>query len=107
MNAQRLTIVSAPWEREGAPEVQGADGRELEALMAEVHRHLAQARSWSPWVEEVTTEDILSEIDTRARDVLGMSGSDFAQRYLERSLPDTLTVAELGILLRSVQDAKF
>jgi len=49
---------------------------------------------------EVSEEDLVAEIDREARERLNMSFEDFVNAYREGSLPDTLAVNELVILLR-------
>lgn len=52
-------------------------------------------------VEEFTREEIVEEIDREARERLGMTGfEEFLTAYVEGTLPDTLAVNELVILLR-------
>jgi hypothetical protein len=59
-------------------------------------------------VEEVSTEELLAEVDRGARKRLRLSGwQEFADRYHRGLLPDTLAVNELGILLESAEEPGF
>ncbi len=55
--------------------------------------------------EDVTSEDLFAEIDRESRRRLGMSGAEFARKYRQHELPDTLAVNELGILLNCVEES--
>jgi len=57
---------------------------------------------------EVSSDELLAEVDRGARNRLGLSGwREFAERYHDGLLPDTLAVNELGILLESAEDPRF
>ncbi len=58
-------------------------------------------------VVEVTPQELLDEVDRGARQRLNLSGwQEFAQKYHEGLLPDTLAVNELGILLESAEESR-
>ncbi len=54
---------------------------------------------------EISPEELWSEIDAKSRRHLGMSGAEFVRQYRSGSLEDTFVVAELGFLLRCLDDA--
>ena len=60
-----------------------------------------------PFIEELTDEDILFEIDREARRRLGMSGDEFIDKYLRGEMPcsHSAAAAELGFLVRCLSDS--
>lgn len=58
------------------------------------------------WIEDVTPEKIIREIDLEARERLGMTFEEFARSYKEGTLEDTTATNELVILLRLVDSSE-
>ena len=54
-------------------------------------------------VMEIAEEELLAQIGREAEERLGMSLSEFTEKYRRGELPDTPAVNELGILLESVE----
>ncbi len=54
---------------------------------------------------EISPEELWSEIDAKSRRHLDMSGVEFVRQYRSGALDDTFVVAELGFLLRCLDDA--
>lgn len=55
-------------------------------------------------IVEISREELLERVDRGAKRRLGLSGwKEFADLYCGGSLPDTLAVNELGILLDSAK----
>ena len=57
-------------------------------------------------VVELSEEELISEIDQEARGRLGMSFEQFVLEYQTGTLPDTLAVNELIIMLRLVEPSR-
>ncbi len=51
---------------------------------------------------ELSEEELIAEIDQEARERLGMNFEQFVEEYRAGTLPDTLAVNELVIMLRLV-----
>jgi hypothetical protein len=67
------------------------------------------SRNGAPDVEfcEVTREQLLARVDRGAKRRLGLSGwEEFAKKYHSGSLPDTLAVNELSILLDTAEQSR-
>lgn len=58
------------------------------------------------WIEDVTSREIVQEIDQEARERLGMTFEEFVRFYKEGSLDDTTATNELVILLRLVDPSE-
>lgn len=58
------------------------------------------------WIEDVTSQEIVREIDLEARERLGMTFEEFARSYREGTLEDTTATNELVILLRLVDPSE-
>ncbi len=57
-----------------------------------------------PNVEEISVAELWAEIDRKARQHLNLSGEEFAHLYRQGVLEDIMVVAELGLLLRCIDD---
>lgn len=55
---------------------------------------------------ELSEEELVREIDQETRERLDMSFERFAQEYRAGTLPDTLAVNELVMLLRLVEPSR-
>ncbi len=53
---------------------------------------------------EVSPGDLWAELDQKAHEWLNMSAATFVQQYRQGQLPDTYVVAELGFLLRCIDE---
>lgn len=58
------------------------------------------------WIEDVTPEEVIREIDQEARARLGMTFEEFVRSYREGTLEDTTVTNELIILLRLVDSSE-
>ncbi|CAN5817736.1 hypothetical protein BH23ACT11_BH23ACT11_23180 [soil metagenome] len=58
------------------------------------------------WIEDVSSREIVREIDLEARERLGMTFEEFARSYREGTLEDTTATNELAILLRLVDPSE-
>lgn len=57
------------------------------------------------YVDEISAEELWAEIDQKARQYFDLSGKEFARQYRHGMIPDTFASAELGFLLRCVDDS--
>ncbi len=57
-------------------------------------------------IVELSEEEIINDIDQEARERLHMSFDQFVEEYRAGTLPDTLAVNELVIMLRLVDPSR-
>ena len=57
-------------------------------------------------VVELSEEELVEEIDQEAHERLGISFEQFVQEYRAGTLPDTLAVNELVMMLRLVEPSR-
>ncbi len=70
----------------------------------ELERNMIKEAEYTHDDSEISAEELWAEIDQKARRDLGMSGEQFAIQYRRGLLEDSFTVAELGFLLRCIDD---
>lgn len=58
------------------------------------------------WIEDVSSREIVREIDLEARERLGMTFEEFARSYREGTLEDITATNELVILLKLVDPSE-
>jgi hypothetical protein len=76
-------------------------------LEVDVQRETPQANGAKPAeAVELSEEEIIREIDQEARERLHMSFDQFVDEYRAGTLPDTLAVNELVIMLRLVDPSR-
>lgn len=56
--------------------------------------------------DEVSAAELWAEIDQKARQYFNLSSEEFAHLYHQGAVIDTFAVAELGFLLRCLDDAR-
>ncbi len=54
---------------------------------------------------EISAIELWAEINQKARAYFNLSGAEFAEQYCHGALPDSSAVAELGFLLRCIDDS--
>lgn len=54
---------------------------------------------------EISVDELWAEIDQKAHQYFNISGQDFARLYQQGALTDNFAVAELGFLLRCIDDS--